>query len=493
MIKQDRHIIKRQILDLELPSEEGAHQLQRKLSRLYQDDVLPKLEEVFSHLSLEDRVLQIPELRIDLGTLDLHQLDKEFARKCVEALSKELKRRYGQAHKDTRQARLMTSQEHLFQSLLHFLERGFIQPGIQPVQWEDMQEQLQIALTEGEVQRLRTFRSVLKQNSQAILRAIFHLSDDVFEEFQRQSMIHIPKIRKMVVRRMSEMCLKSVPENILRALDIQLFLFQKEIKGIAEPEILTFIMEQWESLSLGKPSRDFMSEMQSHRLWKAIVSSNSRSQTNIVSGKGNILRSGQDTLQNNLAATNRSQSSIFSPPEPDPLQQLLEQPMGMQINLAGLPIIAPYLPAFFQTIGIVNGKDWISDEAKIRGMHLLYFLVKGEQSPEEYHLPLAKVLCAWPLDMPVPPKIELTKDEIAEAEELLTAIITHWKALKATTIEGLRETFLQRMGRLVRIEQPSGWLLQVERKSYDILLDRLPWTISSIKLPWMDEMIRVEW
>jgi hypothetical protein len=63
--------------------------------------------------------------------------------------------------------------------------------------------------------------------------------------------------------------------------------------------------------------------------------------------------------------------------------------------------------------------------------------------------------------------------------------------LKNTGREALRETFLQRLGKLSPTDH--GWLLQVEQKAVDFLLNRLPWGIGVIKLPWMDEKIFVEW
>ena len=71
-------------------------------------------------------------------------------------------------------------------------------------------------------------------------------------------------------------------------------------------------------------------------------------------------------------------------------------------------------------------------------------------------------------------------------------MIQHWTALRSTSPDALRGTFLARPGKLSR--RPDGdWLLQVEPLSYDILLDQLPWGISMIQLPWMPQMLRVEW
>lgn len=86
---------------------------------------------------------------------------------------------------------------------------------------------------------------------------------------------------------------------------------------------------------------------------------------------------------------------------------------------------------------------------------------------------------------------ELNPEAKIECEELLQAAIGHWSVLKNTSVDGLRETFLQRNGKISRVEK--GWKLQVERKTVDVLLAKLPWGLGIIKLPWMNDMMFVEW
>ena len=62
-------------------------------------------------------------------------------------------------------------------------------------------------------------------------------------------------------------------------------------------------------------------------------------------------------------------------------------------------------------------------------------------------------------------------------------MIEQWRILKKTSVDGFRESFLQREGRLSL--QENGWSLKVARASYDVLLDQLPWGISVVLLPWM--------
>jgi hypothetical protein len=104
---------------------------------------------------------------------------------------------------------------------------------------------------------------------------------------------------------------------------------------------------------------------------------------------------------------------------------------------------------------------------------------------------VAKVLCAWPVDEPVGKHIELSLAELIEADNMLEALVENWAILKNTSIDGLREGFIHRDGKLFR--KNGQLILHVEGDTIDVLLDQLPWNISMIKLPWMKELLRVEW
>ena len=109
----------------------------------------------------------------------------------------------------------------------------------------------------------------------------------------------------------------------------------------------------------------------------------------------------------------------------------------------------------------------------------------------EYDMSMPKLLVGLPLEKTLDRRIVLTDLERAEADALLKATIKHWKALGDTSPDGLREAFLQRSGKLTH--RSDGWLLQVESKTLDILIDRLPWGLGIVQLSWMKEMLFVEW
>jgi hypothetical protein len=124
-------------------------------------------------------------------------------------------------------------------------------------------------------------------------------------------------------------------------------------------------------------------------------------------------------------------------------------------------------------------------------VHVLEYLVSGLEEFPEFNLPLNKILCGMDVAEVLQPVSELTSSVKAECKLLLHEVIHHWSILKNTSIDGLRETFLQRNGKVSRVD--NGWLLNVEQKGVDVLLNGLPWGIGVIKLPWIADTVFVEW
>ena len=97
------------------------------------------------------------------------------------------------------------------------------------------------------------------------------------------------------------------------------------------------------------------------------------------------------------------------------------------------------------------------------------------------------------VDLPVIPGIEITAKEDEECENLLRNLVAQWEAPKSASPEAIRSTFLQREGLVCKEGWSGGWKVTVERNSFDVLLDKLPWGLSMIKFPWNRFLIHVEW
>ncbi|MFN8345208.1 MAG: contractile injection system tape measure protein [Spirosomataceae bacterium] len=159
------------------------------------------------------------------------------------------------------------------------------------------------------------------------------------------------------------------------------------------------------------------------------------------------------------------------------------------ITNAGLVLLHPFITYFFEELNISKNGKILKPQ---RAVMLLQWLASGQSDPAEYDLPLNKLLCGLSPEAPVVGKWKLTKREKNEARQLLEAVIRHWHVLRNTSTAGLQGNFLCREGKLTR-KSEGDWLLQIERKSMDILLADLPWGISMIQLPWMPHWLWVEW
>ena len=178
--------------------------------------------------------------------------------------------------------------------------------------------------------------------------------------------------------------------------------------------------------------------------------------------------------------------------EPDQGQNEEPAPLeNIYIANAGAVLFAPYLPRLFERLGLVDQGKFKNRDAAEHGVHCVQFLVNESTSSPEYQLVLNKLLCGVKPGLPIRRSIELAAGEHEQLEALLHAITQHWKPLANTSIAGLRESFLQRNGRLQL--KRDAWHLSVEARPFDMLLDQIPWSYSTIKFPWMDRVIYVEW
>ncbi|MCK5665225.1 MAG: hypothetical protein KAI17_17175, partial [Thiotrichaceae bacterium] len=161
------------------------------------------------------------------------------------------------------------------------------------------------------------------------------------------------------------------------------------------------------------------------------------------------------------------------------------------INNVGIILFWPFLKQLFTELKLIKKNKFCNTEDQQTAVLLLQYMATGQSEFREHQLILNKILCGWPLQQPLRNELDLQPDQEAAMNDLLQSMITHWSALKSTSIDGLRTAFINREGMLK--PQHNGWLLQIERKGYDVLIDKLPWGIGLIKLPWMNKPVYTEW
>lgn len=171
---------------------------------------------------------------------------------------------------------------------------------------------------------------------------------------------------------------------------------------------------------------------------------------------------------------------------------------GHIVSQAGLVLLHAYLPRCLDVLGLYPSgqRGPLADHLWPRAAAVLHWLATGRDAALECELGLIKPLLgrrdqhdehdALSHGLPT-----LLPHEREEADALLRAVLGHWRALKGTSVAGLRESFLQRRGWLEARDQAC--LLRVEPAPYDVLLGSLPWGMSLVRLPWMTQPLHVEW
>lgn len=171
-----------------------------------------------------------------------------------------------------------------------------------------------------------------------------------------------------------------------------------------------------------------------------------------------------------------------------------EQPEYIPVTNAGLCLFAPWLMRLFGMLDLLteDRKDLIDMDARIRAIFILQKLVNSEvREYKEGELAFNRLLIGCPFNVPLPKSIELTDKEIETVESMLAGVKANWPKMANTSIGGFQRSFIEREGHLE--QQESKWVLTVENKAYDILLDSLPWSYKMIRLPWLKKPISISW
>jgi hypothetical protein len=439
------HYIQKQFLHVEFTGAEAEGMtLQKQLSELCHKRLLPALEQALNRcMASGEEVLRIDRLEIDIGNLDKDLLGEMLPAAVAKAVEEKVRERLQVRRISSAEPRLEAIDESIVDQsrraeeiLLFFLQNGHLPWYSRLPEQTAIEAYLFAALKEIEGKQKEEIAALLAASPSARQRLVWQFSP-AFLDFL---LGHIAP----VILRIARSIMEKLPN----------------VHGNPEERKKTEV-ELWQVA--------FASAKQYHLMAESEIEAALRS----------ALQSGVEQAAESSPLQSSTPTAI--------VQDIAGE--GIYIGNAGLVLLHPFLPMMFDTLSIAGANALVQPD---RALLLLHFMATGQGTPQEHELVLPKMLCNIPLDQPVKTRLRLSSDEKAEAEALLKAVIQHWDALRNTSPDGLRGNFLCRAGKLSR-RNANDWLLQVERMSHDVLLDRLPWGIGIIKLPWMDNMLWVEW
>ncbi len=471
-----RHIIHKQKIRLELSDAANASTIQNKVSDLFHNGLTARLEKALDEIVPENKWLRLESLHLNLGVIDLSQFEQEFERiltnRWRDAITVEM---YNSSHHD--------HNRNAFEALTRFLDAGILPwwAEINNIQeWEkelvsDAGENdwkfLTGWLRNNSVNRPSVIKRLVWQFSDDLLEIILGYSSPAFKPLWTSSYRDFQQLLKNQYALNPEKIRNNVWEYSLQEI------LAAEPSTHASPEKLIYLILRATISGLGEPVKGNAETGDG----KEIIQPGAvRSAFNKIQ-KEKVINQKDKIVSENQVSGKKSQQPGSN----------LALEGSLYVKTSGVVILYPFLQLFFEELGWVKAKSFLSETFLHRAVLILYYLSTGQTQAAEYDLVLEKILCGMPLEDPIPQQLEITEQEKAECEQLLHAVINNWPPLKNTTIEGLRTTFLQREGRLDLSE--TGWSLYVEKKTVDILFDKMPWGFSIVKLPWMKNILSVEW
>lgn len=194
--------------------------------------------------------------------------------------------------------------------------------------------------------------------------------------------------------------------------------------------------------------------------------------------------------------TNKMMEDLgITPEEEKNLEKGLEDNLEVAfVGNAGLCLLSPWFPRLFSILGYLDEekRNFRDTASRIRAVFLLQYMVSPENKDyREQELAFNRLLIALPSQVPLPKRIELTEEEKRTADGMLEGVKGNWIKMNGTSVSGFRQSFIVRDGRLE--QQDEKWLLTVENRVYDILLDTVPWMFRQIRFPWLKKRIQVLW
>ena len=448
---------------------------------LFYNKIQPELNNILDVYE-DNRVVRIDKLEIDLGVISENKIGEVFAKelrnKLEDYMVLETKNNFVFNHSNESNREIKHSDQSHLQNLIYFLSGGEFPWYFEKNNSENNPDFiLNTVITKSD-------RTALKQLIQLVITDIA-----AAERFILQ--FEIPTQIKLITSVYAEN--RELPEFMSK--------FIREYITILKIEIILegiiFYVALMDAIVNGTLLNDFSpTKFISFLFDKKIISSSQMKQLQAFD-KGNLqankkikINASEIVIDPKLVAKLANKS--FNKQEQESLiNDNANEPNSILISNAGIILIFPFLEALFTHLGLIKNNEFISRSKQMRAIQLIHYLAYGDKKTPENMLQLNKILCTYPLNAPVLGSFRMSVKEEEECKELLETILSHWQALKSSSIQGLMETFFQREGSLRK--DGNDWILTVEKKAFDILLEQIPWSFRTVKLPWNKYIIHVEW
>ena len=424
-----KHLVRKQVITLELDAGQNAFSIQQQARDYYYQQIAPALEKLFDELSSENEIIQIEKLEISLG--DLGWKNDHFtldANSIYQILKQTFAKTVSATPNNFNANTLVSYKTSEENSCLQWLY--YLEKGVLP--W-------QVQVTDA-----KWLDQVLHQLA----------IDHVLIEKIRKLIINDAWFLARLVREHHEDFLQHIAEVITAK---------------RHPDLIEKVRTFANQSSAASVEKHFTKK----EIWEQVLK-------HYAAGKTDP--DFQEILQNEKEIIPESTDRI----DKETIQE------GMFCQYAGLVLLHPFFTHLFNHLFLLEDGKFNNAASLEKAVLLLYFIATGKTEAKDYELVVPKIFCGMLLHEVISEdSFLLTEVEREEATNMMHAAIEQWDIIRNTSVEGLRESFLAREGKL--LIKDSGIELRIESRGIDVLLDRLPWNLSLIRFPWLDKLIHVEW
>lgn len=534
-----QHIIKKQVIELVIDKRLDAFDIQHQVSDWYWNRFLSQLDNELTKLSASNEVLYIDRLEIDLGVLNITQLQATQLQKIVlPAIAQKIQESLSTGQHTNSIVNTRSGSVHSFIQWLQYMQKGYLPWNVLHVTDEWRQQVLEalatdhysVTLLRKELQNNKTAAvriaqqhttswlaqliTVLTAENQSKLPEAIIAIEKLFTQLREQQpgvvQTAVPS-HKMIWQQVLHIVANSkqklttpqlaatIIEKSITLMQLQVLeqIIQSPADHLPIQEAITLVQQKFlpatpaPAKQTGNTKETDTAQQQSKAADKTTspVDTNTTAAGNETSTKETNATQQPELKQQTIETT--KQSDDTRPPATELNSNVVAAEGGLFVQYAGLILVHPFLRSLFSLCGLLTEKQFASAACQQKAIYLLHYIATGRVTAEEHELVIPKVLCNYSLEEPVNTDTVLTINELQEADDMIRAAIAQWSILKSTSPDGLRQGFLQRSGKLQTKNEQL--YIEIEKNTIDVLLDHLPWNLSLIRLPWSGQIIRVEW
>jgi hypothetical protein len=480
---KNTHSIQKVFLEIDTHSILMANSIKNNLAMFVQNEIIPVLEKQFNTIeNINNKIVQVEKIAIsinsDTGKTDIFLSNTEAKKDIKNQIEKEIQKRLNEIQKTTKkesenesQIRTISPEHKDLKTLLYFIENGSMPWWVSTEDQMDFFEKINL-----ENLKKDTFKipfSKLIQQKKVQKRIINQFSNQEIAFFSA-ALLDSEIQQKTHSKNKLIQFLNNKTHEFKTSFWQLLFDFSNEKKPI---EIIHFYHQKQTEFSSEKMSFELF--IQNLTTFFPLYTSDSE-----------LKKMNDAYLDSEKAKSNvKREPTTENLKNEDRFQEEKDNSASCYVQNAGLIILHPFLKEMLKNCGLIGDNNTIIN--KELAVHILHYAATKNENDFEHLLLFEKFLCGIEIEESIQREIKIEEKHKQQIEEMLLSVLEHWTALKSTSTDLLRSEFLQREGKLDWGELNPK--LTIERKTQDLLLEKIPWNINIVKIPWIEKLIYTQW